>query len=703
MKKIYTLLALFAFFAVSNVYAQTLYTNTTQVGYRYNPGLGLGNTPKIVFDDINIDNALIADGDSIGFTNLKVAIRQLAGAPAVTVKVYLTGVDPNANTYFTLDSFPAVPPTLIGTFNLTAAAASRLQILSVGDSINVFKALARDTSNIFGGFQTAFVGVSFSNADGLNGWRFTSDGANYDGVWEYNADSTIKSSSYAFGNSVDPVNNPMATFYVEAFGRPVYASTPNDAQVSNIIAPNAITCFSTPQTTGVQITNLGDNTIAPGAASVTLHVGGANTYSATLTNSTSIPKNGTETINFTGISLSNPGVSFDTAFVTLAADQRSTNDTLTTGSITAETISTFPAVEDVETTLPVMAFLSTISGSRQLWSTNPFWPGAYGNPDLTDSLYPHGGTDMFVFDAYSGANSAGTQNRLFSNCITLNHTDNNTSNNLTFFMSHDKSFNTSRDSLYVSISTDKGQTWNRIAGFARIDSAFAFPDWSQETVDLSAYGCQTIQIGFEGVSNYGNVIGLDDVSINSTGTGSCATPVTLFSFTAEKLSKSNKLTWKTSQEINTAKFQIQVSRDGLEYTQLGELAAAGNSNTEKTYIFSHNQPAKGYNYYRIKMVDIDGRFTYSPVRRLQNLGVNEISSYPNPVKGNMQVAINAEKNDVATIKIIDMNGRTVYAKVYNVAEGENNFTVNVAGFTAGNYVLKVQLSSDVVVKKFTKL
>ncbi|MBL0358684.1 MAG: T9SS type A sorting domain-containing protein [Chitinophagaceae bacterium] len=458
-----------------------------------------------------------------------------------------------------------------------------------------------------------------------------------------------------------------------------------------------VTCHSTGQTIAMELQNYGTDPIGAGAAAVTLDVTGANIYNATLFNTGVIPAGGTETITFSGVNLGTAGNNDYTAYVNMAGDPVQSNDSLFGGGITASNIAAFPAVEDVETTLPVVSYVATLAGG-QAWSLQNF---GYINVDLADSLHPYGGENFFLFDSYNSA--AGTSTRLFSNCVTLTRSVTPASNSLTFFMSHDSSYVDFPDSLYVSISEDKGATWTRIAGFARYDAAFVFPDWRQETVDLSAFGCKTIQIGFEAIGAFGNVMGLDDITINSTGDLNCAVPVTLVGFTVQKLNKANKLSWKTSQELNTLKFVVEQSRNGREFIELGQVAAAGNSNTERTYTYTHNLPEKGYNYYRIKMVDIDNSAKYSAVRSLQNLGVNEISSYPNPVRSSMQVSINAEKTDIANVLITDLSGKTIYSKVYNVTEGDNNFTINTAGFTAGNYILKVQLSGEVVVKKFSKL
>lgn len=690
MRKIYTLLSC-ALLCFSGIQAQLIYSNTTLAGSLFNPRLGTSGTPKVVFDDINIPSGIINDADSIGFTNIKVGITRLANAPAVTVNVYLTGLDP---TSFGLDSVVDVPGELIGTFNLPANGATQVtRILSVGDSINIFKSLLRDTGNFFNNFQTAFVGISFSNANTTNGWRLTSGGGNYNGAWLYNVDSVAPRNAFGFAPPT------LATFYIQAFGKPVYTPVPVDARVTDIITPSIISCYNGPQTISVEVTNNGTSSIAAGAAAVKLKVGGANTYNRTINNSAAIPPNGTALITFNDVALPNAGDNFDTATVSIASDARRSNDTLVTDNSTASTIATFPAVEDAETTLPVFPaqHINILSGTRQLWRLQTT-PPRYINADFLDSLGAAGGNNFFLYDAYSGASSVGNEVRFYSNCLNIG-TGAACNANIRFFMSHDNSYPTDLDSIYVSVTTNRGATWSRIAGFGRVDAAFTTPAWRQETVDLNAYKGQIIQIGFEGVSKYGNIMGLDEITINSN----CITPVTLVSFTAEKFAKNNKLTWKTSQEINSAKFVIQQSKNGRDYTDLGQIVAAGNSTTEKTYTFTHANPTKGYNYYRIKMVDIDNLFKLSAVRNLQNLGNNEIVTFPNPVKNNLTVQINSDNSNVANVQVSDLNGRVLFTKAYPVTEGNNNLSINTTNLANGNYIIKVQMSADVIVNKFSKL
>ncbi len=697
MKKLYTLLFLVTVLAVTNLHAQTLYTNTVQTGFRFNPGVGVSGTPIITFDDINIPSSVINDADSIGFTKIKVGIRRLANAPAVTVNVYLTGADPIYPTLTFLDSFPAVPPTLIGSFSLPAnGPASQTQILSIGDSVNIFQSIAKDTGNIAIGFQTVFLGVSFSavDANASNGWRLTSGpDANFDVLWSYDVDDVVAPRTAA------GLTGAVSTFYAEAFGRPTYAPIPVDAKVSDITVPSKTTCYSGNQTVSVKIDNVGTNAIAAGAASVKVEISDANTGTYTLTNANAIPANGTTTVVFNNVVMDNPGFNLYTVSVTVPADGRVTNDTLFTANFTGTTIAAYPATDDAEQFLDPVITDAEIISADQGWAYHAA-DTAYFNESLPDSLHPHSGSRMYYFDAWNAL--PGVSSRIYSNCLKIGATASGggaCSSFISFWLSQDSSWQDRADSIYFSVSTDKGQTWERLLGYGRIDGSLTTPAWVENIIDLSAYNGQTIQIAFEGVSKFGNIIALDDIAVFSD----CVVPVTFTSFTAQKQPGENKLFWKTSQEINSLKYVVQHSKNGRDFTNLGEVAAAGNSTTERSYSFTHNQPTKGYNYYRLKVVDRDGKIKLSETRTLQNLGINEVSSYPNPVKDNMTVAINAEKAGAATVVISNVSGQVLFNKTYNVAEGDNNLNISTSNINSGNYILKVQLSGDVIVRKFNKL
>ncbi len=297
---------------------------------------------------------------------------------------------------------------------------------------------------------------------------------------------------------------------------------PIDASLGSITLPNT-SCLGTETVTAV-LTNTGSNTINAGAANVTLRVRGANTFTANRLNTTNIASGGSEVISFTGVTMSNPGLNLDTLFVTLAGDLDRSNDTLKDENNTTPTITAFPAVENAEATtleFDVFNWVDAVVGEQSWgWQT-----GNYSNANQTAALAPLSATHFYLFDSYNAP--AGDISRLYSHCLAIPAAGgSNCGYQMSFWMSHDNTTTLPEtDSMYVSVSTNKGVTWTRVpvlstgGGLQRHDAALtanAAPIWRREVVNLSAYAGQTIQIGFEGVSKFGNAFGLDDITISST-------------------------------------------------------------------------------------------------------------------------------------------------------------------------------------------
>lgn len=218
MKKL--LLALCVLFTcVSVLDAQVLYTNTTETGNRFNPGLGQSGTPKVTLDDILIPSTQVAGSDSIRVTRVKVGVRRLANAPAVSVNFYFSLVDDTATL---TNNLPTIPPVLLGTVNLPANGATAVtQVVSLGDSVNTLFRVKTDTGNLVTGFQAFFMGASLSTNDANNGLRIVSaTNPNANVFWIYNADSTVKRNASSFASPTPSV------FYWEVFGYPVGGTIP---------------------------------------------------------------------------------------------------------------------------------------------------------------------------------------------------------------------------------------------------------------------------------------------------------------------------------------------------------------------------------------------------------------------------------------------------------------------------------------------
>jgi hypothetical protein len=162
-----------------------------------------------------------------------------------------------------------------------------------------------------------------------------------------------------------------------------------------------------------------------------------------------------------------------------------------------------------------------------------------------------------------------------------------------------------------------------------------------------------------------------------------ALPVNLLSFEAAKQNKKSLLHWSTGSEINTNRFNIERSADGRSFTAIGTVAAT-NQSIRADYNFTDAQPFSGLNYYRLKIIDNAGTFSYSPVRKLNFSGDGiDITVYPNPVN-NGTVTISASDNCNKAI-LYDAAGKQVKAFVL---QGRTN-SLNVADVAKGIYQLKI--------------
>jgi len=139
-------------------------------------------------------------------------------------------------------------------------------------------------------------------------------------------------------------------------------------------------------------------------------------------------------------------------------------------------------------------------------------------------------------------------------------------------------------------------------------------------------------------------------------------PVNFIYFTAQKKENNSvSVTWKTAQEMNSAYFNIERSIDALHYNFIGKVRASGNSSLPAEYIFIDKEPLRGTNYYRLKQVDIDGHFIYTPSRFVQFGEASAVLKfYPNPASSFLNIELTeAMKNEDKVINISNILGVVV--------------------------------------------
>ncbi len=189
----------------------------------------------------------------------------------------------------------------------------------------------------------------------------------------------------------------------------------------------------------------------------------------------------------------------------------------------------------------------------------------------------------------------------------------------------------------------------------------------------------------------------DQLTGNSTYatnlTVTAALPTKLFSFNAVKITdKEAKVNWVTSYEQNAAYYEVEYSKDGLSWNKIGTVQANGNTTSNTNYSLPHDGLIVGANYYRLKMFDLDGNFTYSIVAILKVDGKgeqNSMSIYPNPVKSNTSVSFKNTYRGKAMLVITDAAGKRLQTIQTVVNAGINVKPINTSNLAAGNYMVSL--------------
>jgi endonuclease I len=173
-------------------------------------------------------------------------------------------------------------------------------------------------------------------------------------------------------------------------------------------------------------------------------------------------------------------------------------------------------------------------------------------------------------------------------------------------------------------------------------------------------------------------------------------PVTILDFTAQKNNESVLLKWYATAETNFKKYEIERSTDGIRYYKIGEVAGTNLANYSFT---DNNLPNANTVFYRLKMIDIDGRFSNSKIVsvRIANNFSNALV-YPNPTKEKLTVKLQKPLTENSQMLIADISGRFVMQQP--VTKGMKLIDVNVIHLPAGRYFIKISNYSEIINQSF---
>lgn len=168
-----------------------------------------------------------------------------------------------------------------------------------------------------------------------------------------------------------------------------------------------------------------------------------------------------------------------------------------------------------------------------------------------------------------------------------------------------------------------------------------------------------------------------------------AFPTELLDFTAHQEGEQVFLDWTTATETNSDYIAIERNIDGsANFTQIGTVQAQGNSTTLRHYQFIDDQPTVGTNYYRLKLVDQDGQYSYSNIVDATFFAVAQFNLYPNPTDNTFYLNLQSQETQRVKFSLFDTNGRRVIEKVWD-SQGNDIQAFDLEEFPDGIYFYRI--------------
>lgn len=170
---------------------------------------------------------------------------------------------------------------------------------------------------------------------------------------------------------------------------------------------------------------------------------------------------------------------------------------------------------------------------------------------------------------------------------------------------------------------------------------------------------------------------------------------TLINFTGSKTGNGNLIHWQTANEINTKSFELErkLAVGSSQWATIASQLAVGSGANGYSYLDADK--LDGTILYRLKMIEVDGRFTYSNIIKLTDQLKNQTTVYPNPVTNKATLQIGDKKLLNTQANMIDANGRIIKTILI-----KNSYEIiDMSGLASGFYTLKMANGSSVKIIK----
>jgi len=327
-----------------------------------------------------------------------------------------------------------------------------------------------------------------------------------------------------------------------------------------------------------------------------------------------------------------------------------------------------------------------------------------GDASLHIGANPGAGGDMGA-----SFNETGAANATFRLAVspTINTTGIATTITLSFDFIAFGSAACSDDRGQLRLSFDNGATWPVGLQYCLTSpccgacNGYSQGQWTTYTLVLPASFNNNpgVRIGYHWRNN-GNgsgtdpSIAIDDIRLTTI----IPLSLNLTEFNAEAKESGTQLNWKSTSESEFSHYELERSEDAKNFTKIAKITGKGGPNTSATYKYDDVRFKGKVVYYRLKMMDLNGEFTYS----------NTISVNPDNDSDDAYSIIHSSiENDQLTVLLVSKKHSSVSYSLYNslgklvstvkdkeIKPGTNSSTISVAGLASGIYILKASINGE---------
>ncbi|GGA89222.1 T9SS type A sorting domain-containing protein [Puia dinghuensis] len=292
-------------------------------------------------------------------------------------------------------------------------------------------------------------------------------------------------------------------------------------------------------------------------------------------------------------------------------------------------------------------------------ASNPAFDESFGNPGGTAVIY--------------NTNSCTITTQQFSARYRL--TQNLANGNYVFTVGGDDGYR---------LSLDGGATW-------------VINNWADHAYTVSSY-TTPLSGTYNMVLEYYQDGGLDRVSFAQAFS---TLPVTLTRWSVSALDNNQALLkWSTTDAVNFDHFVIQRSTDGSTFEDIHTVAAVPGDSTAQNYSYTDQDNWDGKLYYRLAMVDLDGKTAYSNIVSLSLQSAQSIRIYPTQVEGGSFFVQTTTSIHQARLELFDMSGRRLQQNDWSLLQGRQQVTLtNGASLPAGAYIVRLSDHQSILAKQ----